>query len=146
MELNENERIDDLQYKGLKIIQNKEEFCFGIDSVLLSDFAKEIKNNSRAIDLGTGTGILAILLTAKSNLLEITGIEIQKKMVELANRNVQLNNMQNKIKIVNADIKNLNKIFQANSFDVVITNPPYKKINTRNSKYQYWKINIKAWN
>ena len=80
MKLKENERIDDLELQGLKIIQNTKGFCFGIDSVLLSDFAKEIKENSKVIDLGTGTGILAILLSAKSKLGHITGIEIQKEV------------------------------------------------------------------
>ena len=71
--LKENERIDDLEYKELKIIQNRNGFCFGIDSVLLSDFAKEIKKDSRVLDLGTGTGIISILLCGKTNLKEIIG-------------------------------------------------------------------------
>ena len=66
MELNKNERIDDLEFKGYKIIQNSEGFCFGIDAVLLSDFAKNLKKNSKVIDLGTGTGILPILLSGKT--------------------------------------------------------------------------------
>ena len=131
MDLNNNERIDDLQFKGLKIIQDKNEFCFGIDSVLLSDFAKNIKNNSRVIDLGTGTAILPILLSGKTNAMEIIGIEIQEKMVNMAKRSVKLNNLEEKIKIINDDIKNISKILDAESFDVVISNPPYKKENTR---------------
>ena len=75
--LKEGERIDDLKYKGLKIIQNKEGFCFGIDSVLISDYAKRIKKNSTIVDLGTGTGIISILLSKKQENLKIYGIEIQ---------------------------------------------------------------------
>ena len=77
MKLKENERIDDLEFKGLKIIQNKNGFCFGIDSVILSDFAKNVKPNSNIMDLGTGTGILPILLSAKTEAKKIWGIEIQ---------------------------------------------------------------------
>ena len=106
MELMEGERIDDLEYKGIKIIQNKNYFCFGIDSILLTDFAKEIKDNARCIDLGTGNGILAILLSAKTNLSEIYGIEVQEKLAELARRNVVLNNMEQKVEIRAENIKN----------------------------------------
>lgn len=128
--LEENERIDDLEYKGLKIVQNKKGFCFGIDSVLLSDFAKEIKNNSEVLDLGTGTGIISILLCGKTNLKQITGIEIQKEVYKMAKKSIELNNLQGKFNIINDDIKNLSKIFPANSFDAIVTNPPYKKDNT----------------
>lgn len=136
IQLNENERIDDLEIKNMKIIQNKDGFCFGIDSVLLSDFAKEIKDNSRVVDLGTGTGILGILLCAKTNLKEILGIEIQEEVAEMAQRSILLNGLENKFKILNINIKeiknieNKNKLNKKNSFDYVITNPPYKKINT----------------
>lgn len=130
IELRENERIDDLEFKNLKIIQNKKEFCFGMDAVLLSDFAKEIKKNSKIIDLGTGTGILPILLSGKTENTEIIGIEVQEKMAEMATRSVKLNNLENRIKIINEDIKNLNKLFERENFDVVITNPPYKENNT----------------
>lgn len=128
--LKENERIDDLEFNNLKIIQNDKEFCFGIDSVLLSDFAKEIKRNSKIIDFGTGTGILPILLSGKTEDTKIYGIEIQEKMAEMADRSAKLNSLENRIKIINEDIKNLNSIFEKNSFDVVITNPPYKENNT----------------
>ena len=88
MELNlkENERIDDLEFKNLKIIQNKNGFCFGIDSILLSDFAKNIKKDSKVLDLGTGTGIIATLLCGKTKLKEIIGVEIQKEIAEMARK------------------------------------------------------------
>ena len=130
IKLKENERIDDLEFNNLKIIQNEKEFCFGMDAVLLSDFAKDIKQNSKIIDFGTGTGILPILLSGKTENTEIYGIEIQEKMAEMATRSVKLNKLENRIKIVNEDIKNLKNIFENNKFDVVITNPPYKINNT----------------
>lgn len=128
--LNDNERIDDLQINNLKIIQNITGFCFGIDSVLLANFAKNIKDNSNVIDLGTGTGIIPILLSAKIKAKSITGVEIQSDVAEMAKRSVKLNNLNNLINIVNADIRNLHQIFEKGKFDVVITNPPYIKENT----------------
>lgn len=138
--LKENERIDDLEYKGLKIIQNKEEFCFGIDSILLSDFAKEIKPDSKVIDMGTGTGIISILLCGKTKLKHILGIDIQSNMCEMARRSVKLNDLEEKIEIINEDIKRLDKTLEQNSFDAIVTNPPYMKLeagikNERESKY-----------
>lgn len=130
MELEENERIDDLEINNYKIIQKKDGFCFGIDSVLLSDFAKDIRNGSNVIDLGTGTGILPILLCAKTKINKIIGIEIQEEIAEMAKRSVDLNNLQEKIEIINCDIKNINKFIPKNKFDVIITNPPYMKENT----------------
>ena len=130
IKLKENERVDDLEYKGLKIIQNKNGFCFGIDSVLLSDFAKEIRNNSKVLDLGTGTGILCILLSAKTKLQKIYGIDVQEEVVEMAKRSVKLNNLEEKIEIIHKNIKELGEIFEKNSFDSIVTNPPYKKSNT----------------
>ena len=128
--LKENEKIDDLEYKDLKIIQNKNGFCFGIDSVLLSDFAKTIKNNSNVLDLGTGTGIISILLCGKTNLKHITGIEIQKDVADMAKRSIELNKLEKRAEIINEDIRKISKIFPANSFDAIVTNPPYKKENT----------------
>ncbi len=126
----ENERIDDLEYKGLKIIQKQDGFCFGIDSILLSDFAKEIKKGSKVVDLGTGTGILGIMLCAKTELSKIIGIEIQKEMADMAKRSIKLNNLQNRFEILNENIKNISKHLKEGTFDAVITNPPYKKIGT----------------
>lgn len=130
MNLKENERIDDLEFKGLKIIQNKSGFCFGIDSVLLSDFAKNIRNNAKVIDLGTGTGIINLLLSGKTKALEFVGVEIQEEVAEMATRSVELNNLEGKIKILNENILNLKEVYKPKSFDAVVTNPPYKKINT----------------
>ena len=128
--LKENERIDYLEYKGLKIIQNKEGFCFGIDSVLISDYAKRIKKNSTIVDLGTGTGIISILLSKKQENLKIYGIEIQKDVAEMAERSVKLNRLEDSIKIINDNLKNLENYFSMNSVDAIVTNPPYKKNNT----------------
>lgn len=128
--LKENERIDDLEYKGLKIIQNKEGFCFGIDSVLLSDFAKDIKKGAKVLDLGTGTGIISILLCGKTDLKEIIGVEIQEEVYDMAKRSAELNNLENRFKVINEDIKEISKKFPANSFDAIVTNPPYKRENS----------------
>lgn len=128
--LKENERIDDLEFKGLKIIQNTEGFCFGIDSVLISDFAKEIKKGSKVLDLGTGTGIISILLCGKTELKEIVGVELQKEVAEMAKRSVKMNNLENRCQILNKDIKDIAEIFNKNSFDAIVTNPPYKKENS----------------
>ena len=130
VELKENERIDDLELKGLKIIQNKDSFCFGIDSVLLSDFAKNIKNNSLVLDLGTGTGIIPILLCGKTDLKKVIGVEVQEKVAEMAKRSIKLNNLENRFEVINENILNLNKIYKKQTFDVVVTNPPYKKKNS----------------
>lgn len=130
MQLKENERIDDLEYKGLKIIQNKTGFCFGIDSVLLSNFAKDIRNNSTVLDLGTGTGIISILLTAKTNLKKIYGIDIQEDVLEMAKRSVVLNGLEDRIEMIHQNVKELEAIFEKNSIDSIVTNPPYKKMNT----------------
>ncbi|MEI3391787.1 MAG: tRNA1(Val) (adenine(37)-N6)-methyltransferase [Clostridia bacterium] len=130
IKLKENERIDDLEFKNLKIIQNKDGFCFGIDSILLTDFAKNIKQNSKVIDLGTGTGIIPILLYGKTKNTKFVGVEIQPEVAEMADRSVKLNLLENNIEILNTNILELSKIYNRGSFDVVTTNPPYKKINT----------------
>lgn len=128
--LKDNERIDDLEYKGLKIIQNAKGFCFGIDSVLLSDFAKNIKKDANVIDLGTGTGIIATLLCGKTEAKKIIGIEVQEKVYEMAKRSIELNNLQDRFEVKNENIKNLKNIYESNTFDVAVTNPPYKKAKT----------------
>ena len=130
MKLEKNERIDDLEYKGLKIIQNENYFCFGIDSILLSDFSKEIKKDSTILDIGTGTGIISILLSKKTECKKIYALEIQKDIAEMANRSVKLNNLEDKIKIINDNIKNILNHLNANSVNAIVTNPPYKKENS----------------
>lgn len=129
MILKENERIDDLEYKGLKIIQNENYFCFGMDSILLSDFAKEIKKNCNILDIGTGTGIISILLSKKTECKKIYALEIQEEIAEMAKRSIKLNNLENIIEIINDNIKNINNYLEKNSVDVIVTNPPYKKEN-----------------
>lgn len=128
--LKENERIDDLEFKNLKIIQNKNGFCFGIDSILLTDFAKTIKSNSKVIDLGTGTGIIPILLSEKTDNTHFVGIEVQDEVADMAIRSIKLNCLENRIEILNTNILNLKNNYKKGNFDVVTTNPPYKKINT----------------
>jgi tRNA1Val (adenine37-N6)-methyltransferase len=127
--IKENERIDDLDLNGLKIIQNPEWFCFGVDAVLLSDFAR-VKKKDKAVDLGTGTGIIPILLYGKYNPENIIGVEIQEEVAEMASRSVLLNELQDKITIHTGDIKDCFKDIGTDKFDVVTSNPPYKKGDT----------------
>lgn len=119
-----NERIDDLQRNNYKIIQDPERFCFGMDAVLLSGFAKA-KEGDRVIDLGTGTGIIPILMEAKTEASDITGLEIQPESADMARRSVELNHLESKIRIVTGDIKEASSLFGAATFDVVTSNPPY---------------------
>ncbi len=118
------ERLDDLQLSGYWIIQNPERFCFGVDAVLLSDFAR-IKRGEQVLDLGTGTGVIPILLSAKSEGRHFTGLEIQEESADMARRSVELNHLEEKIDIVTGDIKEADSIFRPASFDVITTNPPY---------------------
>lgn len=130
IQIKPTQRIDDLEYKGLKIIQDTEGFCFGIDSILLSDFAKDIKQDSQVIDLGTGTGIIATLLCKKTKLKRIIGIEIQTQIAQMAEQSIKLNKLEDKFQIINTDIKNIETILPPQSFDAIVTNPPYKKKQT----------------
>ena len=118
------ERLDDLQLKGYEIIQDPKRFCFGIDAVLLSNFAK-VKPGERVLDLGTGTGILPILLEGKTKGSHFTGLEIQEESADMARRSVAYNRLEDKIDIVTGDIKEAATIFPPASFDVITTNPPY---------------------
>ena len=118
------ERIDDLERSGLKIIQDDEKFCFGMDAVLLSGFIKA-KAKEKVLDLGSGTGIIPILLTAKTEADKFYGLEIQKDMADMAARSVALNNLQEKVQIIEGDIKKAVDIFGPAAFDVVCSNPPY---------------------
>lgn len=122
--LKENERIDDLERNGYHIIQDTSRFCFGMDAVLLTGFAR-VKQGARVLDLGTGTGIIPILLEAKTEAEHLTGLEIQEDSADMARRSVLLNGLEHKIDIVTGDIKEAGSLFDAASFDVITCNPPY---------------------
>src|SRR5699024_7424710 len=98
--LEENERIDDLEINGLKIVQNEKWFCFGVDAVLLSDFAKKMKKEAKLLDLGTGTAILPILLSAKTDFEKAVGVEVQEELCKMARKSVMLNGLENRIEIL----------------------------------------------
>lgn len=118
------ERIDDLQRNGYRIIQDPSRFCFGMDAVLLSGYA-QAGEGARVLDLGTGTGIIPILMEAKTKAAQLIGLEIQKESAQMARRSVALNDLQDKIQIVDGDIKEAGQLFDAASFDVITCNPPY---------------------
>ena len=124
MELREGERLDDLQIKGYQIIQDPKRFCFGMDAVLLSGFTR-VRKDGRVLDLGTGTGIIPILLAAKTEASYIAGLEIQEESVLMARRSVSLNHLDGRIEIIQGDIKEAADTFSAASFDVITSNPPY---------------------
>ncbi|MDE7415046.1 MAG: tRNA1(Val) (adenine(37)-N6)-methyltransferase [Lachnospiraceae bacterium] len=124
VELKENERIDDLQRNGYQIIQNPEKFCFGMDAVLLSGFVR-VKAGAEVLDMGTGTGIIPLLVEAKTQAMHISAIEIQEESADMARRSVRLNGLENKIDIVTGDLREADQFFNAASFDVITCNPPY---------------------
>lgn len=128
MDLSPNERIDDLQFANLKIIQDKTKYCFTSDSAILANFVKA-KKSDLVCEIGTGTGVISILLSKKQNPKKIVGFEIQESAANLAKRNVLLNNLENQIEIVNAPIQEFSKFVKAESFDIVVSNPPYTKIS-----------------
>lgn len=124
VDLKENERLDDLQRCGYQIIQNPEKFCFGMDAVLLSAFARA-RAQDVLLDLGTGTGILPLLMEAKYHCARLVGLEIQEESVDMARRSVALNGLTDKIQIVAGDIKEADRLFASVSFDCITCNPPY---------------------
>lgn len=126
--LRENERLDDLGRKGYRIIQNTKIFCFGIDAILLSAFAKMNETDS-AIDLGTGNGIIPMLMEARYGGSHLYGLEIQDINVELARRSIEMNGLLGKVEVVQGDIKEASQIFGAGRYDVVTSNPPYMNEN-----------------
>ncbi len=123
------ERLDDLQCNGLYLIQDPDKFCFGIDAVLLSNFVK-VKKNGHVVDLCTGSGIVPILLSAKTGAKKIAGIEIQSDIADMARRSVSYNKLDEKIDIINDDISNALKYINNCSVDSVCVNPPYMKDTT----------------
>lgn len=124
IKLNEGERVDDLERCGYKIIQNPEKFCFGIDAVLLSGFAN-VKKDEKALDLCSGNGIIPILLAGKYEGAKFDGIEIQEDSVDLANRSIVANGIDDKVRVIAGDIKNVTDYMDAGSYNVVTCNPPY---------------------
>ncbi len=122
--LKPEERLDDLQVNGYEIIQHPGKFCFGMDAVLLANFAK-VKKGERALDLGTGTGIIPILLTAKTEGNDFVGLEIQRESADMACRSVSHNGLEEQVEIITGDIKEAAEIFGPVSFDVITVNPPY---------------------
>lgn len=120
----DNERLDDLQINDLRIIQDPEGFCYGVDAVLLANFL-EIKKRSKVVDLGTGTGVIPMLIAGKSSAELIYGFEIQEEVADMARRSVEYNGLQDRIRILNNDLNDACDILEINSFDVVTSNPPY---------------------
>lgn len=126
----EDENIDDLQLKGLNLIQKKEGFKFGIDAVLLSDFAV-VKKKHRVMDLCTGTGIVPFLIYGKYDPQSVYGLEIQDDMVDMANRSLKVNSIDSeRMKFINGDLKDTALLKKIDRFDVVTVNPPYKLNNS----------------
>lgn len=123
------ERIDDLQRNGLRILQDPARFCFGMDAVLLASYV-QMKKARRALDLGTGNGILPLLLSARTDCAHLTGLEIQPASADLAARSVALNGLEDRISIVQSDIREAGRLFKAASFDFITCNPPYRPAGT----------------
>ena len=123
------ERIDDLQRNGLRILQDPARFCFGMDAVLLASYV-QMKKARRALDLGTGNGILPLLLSARTDCARLTGLEIQPASADLAARSVALNGLEDRIDIVQGDIREAGRLFKAASFDFITCNPPYRPVGT----------------
>ena len=124
IELKQDERLDDLERNGYKIIQNPNKFCFGMDAVLLSGFA-HVRKGENVLDMGTGTGIIPILLEAKTEGKHFTGLEIQEESADMARRSVAYNHLEERVDIVTGDIKEASALFPLASFDVITSNPPY---------------------
>ena len=124
--LKENERLEDLDCKGLKIIQNSKSYCFTSDSVILANYVKATAKET-IIDLCTGSGIIAILLSAKTRAKKIIAVELQEKLADLAQRNVDLNSLNGKIAIENISLQQAPKKLGKHNYDVVVCNPPYTK-------------------
>lgn len=133
-----DETLEDLQINGRYIIQKKDSFRFGMDAVLLSNFVT-VRPHQNVLDLGTGTGIIPVLIAAKTKAKSITGLEIQPDIADMARRSIDGNNLSDRITIKTGDIKEAASIFGSGTYDIVVTNPPYIKagsglINPQDSK------------
>lgn len=122
-----NERVDDLERNGYRLIQNPEVFCFGIDAILLAHFAKVSSHKNKILDIGTGTGIIPIVMHAIYQKGHYIGIDIQEEMIEMANRSVLLNEIEADVEMKVVDIKNYKEHFKTGVFDIITCNPPYMK-------------------
>jgi len=127
--LRDDETLDDLQLKGIHVIQKKHAFRFGVDAVLLANFAK-VRRNAKVVDLCTGTGIIPFILAGKTCASNLVGVEIQEEFVDMANRSANYNNLADKIKFINGDLKDIELIKSITKVDIVTVNPPYKLHNS----------------
>ncbi|HWQ77419.1 MAG TPA: tRNA1(Val) (adenine(37)-N6)-methyltransferase [Anaerovoracaceae bacterium] len=125
----DGERIDEIGFGNLRLIQKPEDFCYGIDAVLLATFA-EVRKGGRVIDLGTGTGVIPLILSHRTEAAAIVGVEIQKDAYERGLRNIILNDLGERVRMIHGDVKQLVKegMVVRHSFDAVVTNPPYVKV------------------
>lgn len=137
MKIRKNERIDDLGINDLKIIQNKEYFCFGTDSVLLANFVKSENSNNVVLDLCSGSGVIPIILSAKKKYKKIFGVELQSEMYDLFDRNIKINSLEDSIIPIKENVKNIKdirkkmtSIMGKDKIDIITCNPPYKEIGT----------------
>ncbi len=130
MKLKNNERLDDLQYKNLFIIQNKDDYCFTSDAINLANFV-HVSNFGRVVDLCSGSGVIGILVNAKNKVKDVILVELQKQLADMSLRSIQYNDLKN-FQVINAPVQNVNKIIGKNVFDVVVCNPPYKVLGTTN--------------
>lgn len=128
--ISKDERIEDLQCKGLKIIQNKALYTFTSDSVILANFLK-IKPKESAVEIGAGCGVISLLASAKNQFKSIKAFEVEPQLADLAKRNIVLNNLQEKIEIIEDRVQNYNKYIKKAEIDVVFSNPPYMKENQK---------------
>ncbi|MFA6866443.1 MAG: methyltransferase [Clostridia bacterium] len=131
--LHDNEKLEDLEYEGLKIIQDKDGYCFTSDSVLLANLVN-IKKSDNVVELGSGSGVISILLSAKYNANKIVGVEIQERLADMAIRSIEYNNLSENIEIINKPMQGIEKEL-GNNWDVVITNPPYAKQIVKKDSY-----------
>lgn len=121
-----NERIDDLQRGGLRVIQRADAFRFGTDAVLLADFAAP-RRHDRVCDLGTGTGVIPLLLYARENTISADAVEIQPDMADMAARSMAMNGLNEKIRVLPGDLRSIRTLLPHARYDLVTCNPPYGK-------------------
>lgn len=127
--IKENERLDDLEYNGLKLIQNPNWYCFSSDAVLLANFVKA-KSQDIVVEFGLGNGVISILIAGKTNAKKIIGFEIQANTADLANRNIMFNNLQDRIEVLNNDFKEASSILGKETVNIVVANPPYFSVDS----------------